>query len=252
MAKAGKCDCEKGAPAWVVTYGDLMSLLLTFFVLLLSFASMEEPKDMQEAMIAIRGAFGLMPESKTLVPFNLQPKTMKRPHRTEQDIARRIRRKMQIQGNEEKVKVEYDAKGGLKISLPSQVLYDAGNAQLRAEALPILRDIGELFSGLPDAIFEVKGHTDDSPLAGAAIYRDNHHLSLDRAAAVTRYISAAGAILMDRFEIVGAGSGQPLAPNTTDAGRQANRRVELHIRGILGQSDYEGVTSRIDQLTNTP
>ena len=229
-----------------------MSLLLTFFVLLLSFANMEEPKEMQDAMIAIRGAFGIMPENRTLVPFNLQPQTMNRPHRTEQDLARRIRRKMQIQGNEEKVKIEYDAKGGIKLSLPSQVLYDAGNAQLKAEALPVLRDIGELFASLPDAIFEVKGHTDNSPLASTAIYRDNHHLSLDRASAVTRYISDAGSISMNRFEIVGAGSGQPLAPNNTEAGRQANRRVELHIRGILGQSDYEGVTSRIDQLTNTP
>ena len=78
MAKSGKCDCgEKGAPAWVVTYGDLMSLLLTFFVLLLSFASMDEPEEMQAAMVAIRGAFGIMPENKTLVPFNLQPQAAK-------------------------------------------------------------------------------------------------------------------------------------------------------------------------------
>lgn len=251
MAKAGKCECEKGAPAWVVTYGDLMSLLLTFFVLLLSFANMEEPKEMQEAMMAIRGAFGIMPESRTIVPFNIQPTTMKKPSRSEEDIARRIRRKMQIQGNEEKVKIEYDAKGGIKLSLPSQVLYDAGNAELKPEALPVLRDLGLLFADLPNAIFEVKGHTDNLPLGSTAVYRDNHHLSLDRAEAVTRYISEAGPVNMDRFEIVGAGSGQPLAPNNTEAGRQANRRVELYIRGILGQSDYEGVTSRIDQLTNT-
>lgn len=251
MAKARKCDCEKGAPAWVVTYGDLMSLLLTFFVLLLSFASMEEPKEMQEAMMSIRGAFGIMPESRTIVPFNIQPQTMKKPSRSEEDIARRIRRKMQIQGNEEKVKIEYDAKGGIKLILPSQVLYDAGNAQLKPEALPVLRDLALLFADLPDAIFEVKGHTDNLPLTSTAVYRDNHHLSLDRAAAVTRYISETGPVNMDRFEIVGAGSGQPIAPNNTEAGRQANRRVELHIRGILGQSDYEGVTSRIDQLTNT-
>lgn len=228
-----------------------MSLLLTFFVLLLSFASMEEPEEMQEAMIAIRGAFGIMPENRTLVPFNIQSQTMNKPNRTEQDLARRIRRKMQIQGNEEKVDIQYDAKGGIKLNMPSQVLYDAGNAQLKAEALPILRDIAELFAGLPDAIFEIKGHTDDVPLAGTATYRDNHHLSLERAAAVTRYISGTGAVSMNRFEIVGAGSGQPIAPNTTNAGRQANRRVELHIRGILAQNDYEDVTTRIDQLTNT-
>lgn len=249
--KKKKDEAVGGAPAWMVTYGDLMSLLLTFFVLLLSFSTITEEKAFKEAIASFRGAVGFLPRELTIVQINPLPKRMKRPSKTVEDLARKLRRRLQVLGKEEKVKIEFDAQGGLKISLPSQVLFDTAKADLKAEAYTILGDVSELLAELPSAFFEVRGHTDGRPLTRSAAYRDNYDLSFGRADAVARYMSRGAKIPMNQFEIVACGPGQPIAPNDTPEGQRTNRRVEIHVKGIAGAEKLEELRTRIDKLTNT-
>ncbi len=225
-----KDDEQGGAPGWVVTFSDLMSLLLTFFVLLLSFSTISE-KDFQRAIMSLQGALGVLPLNTSVVnPF---PRPPTRQSTKAEELARKLRRRLQVTGKESAVKVEYDATGGLKITLPEAVLFDAGSAELKAAAAPVLQQVGEVLEELPKAFIEVRGHSDDRPLTNTARYRDNLELSFWRADAVARRLEDAAALDLDQFEVVAVGSGQPVAPNLTEAGRAANRRVELQVRGIL-------------------
>jgi chemotaxis protein MotB len=250
MAKGKKCpECEVGAPAWVVTFGDLMSLLMTFFVLLLSFATMEKPREVREAMISIQGAFGVMPKNMTLVQINPAPVRMKRMPQKVEDTARELQRELQVLGKAEDIVVEYDATGALKISLPNNVLYESGQSTLLPESFGFLSGISAILGDLPEeTVFEVHGHTDNTPLADTTVFRDNKDLSYARADAVMRYISQNGGIPFDRFRAVAHGAGEPVAPNTTPEGRRANRRVEIYIRGLLTDGEIEDMKDRVREL----
>lgn len=248
--KEKKCECEPGAPLWVMTFGDMMSLLLTFFILLLSFATMDKPRDFQEAIISIQGAFGVMPQDLQMVRIQAAPVRMRRPNKEAEDLARRVQRGLQVMGMQEDVKFTYDTAGGVKISLPGEILFPAGGAALRVEAYTMLDNIGALLSELPDATFEVRGHTDNTPLGDTTVYRDNHDLSYARADAVARYLQRTSRLPMGQFEIVGSGDGHPLATNTTEEGRQANRRVEIFVRGLLSNQRVKELQNRANELTN--
>lgn len=252
MAKSKKDDSAPGAPLWMITYGDLMSLLLTFFVLLLSFATMDKPRELQEAIISIRGAFGVMPAEMTQLRVNPSPMRIRRPNKESEDAARRIQRGLQVMGLQNDVKVKYDAEGGLKITLPSQILYEPGQTRLRPEVYPMLEDIGNLLAEMPETFFEVRGHTDDTGLSLDTLFRDNLDLSYARADAVVRFLNETSGIPMNLFEIIACGSGQPVATNTTVEGQRANRRVEIFVRGLLSRSRAEELQGRVDELTKVP
>ena len=237
---------------WVVTYGDLMSLLLTFFVLLLSFATMDKPRDVQEAMISIKGAFGVLPKELTFIRINPAPERMRRPNKEVEDLARRVQRNLQVAGLQKDVKIAYDAAGGLKITLPSQVLYESGQTRLRPAAFPLLESLGALLSEIPETFFEIRGHTDNAVLSDDALFRDNYDLSYARADAVVRFLNQRSKIPINQFEIIACGASQPIATNSTPEGRSENRRVDIYVRGLMAQDEVRKLQDRVDELTKQP
>lgn len=250
MAKEKKCDCEKGAPLWVVTFGDMMSLLMTFFVLLLSFATLEEPKRYSETLLAIKGAFGVLPREQTLVQINPMPAPMKKPSERQETSARRIQRSMQMHPVSEDVQVKYDESGGVRITLPAALLFEPGETELRPEVYPVLNDLADVLSDLDGAFFEIRGHTDDTPLGEGSRFRDNIDLSYARADGVARYLSQVGRMPLQQFQIVACGAGQPVAPNNTAEGRAANRRVDIYVRSLLTRAEERDLKERVRTLTN--
>lgn len=241
---------EAGAPLWMVTYGDLMSLLLTFFVLLLSFSTITEEERFHEAMQSFRGAVGFLPRELTMVQVNPLPKKMQRPSRSAENLARRIRRQMQVLGKEDLVQVLFDQEGELRISLPSQVLFDSASAKLKPEAFPVLNDLSAVFVEVPAGYLEIRGHTDDRPLGSTGSFRDNYDLSYARADAVARHLMQEGAELTERLEIIACGPSQPIALNTTEEGRQENRRVDITVRGLPSDEAADELGERAGQLTS--
>lgn len=252
MAREKKQESEAGAPLWVVTYGDLMSLLLTFFILLLSFATMDKPREFQEAMISIKGAFGVLPREITAASFNLNPTRLRRPNKETEDLARRVQRGLQVAGAEKDVKLTFDAAGGLKITLPNQTLYRSGETRLRPDVFPVLQEIGALLAELPETFYEIRGHTDDTALGDDTLFRDNYDLSFARANSVARFLMERVGLPADRFVISACGSGQPIATNTTEEGRMANRRVDIYLRGAMDRQSVKELQGRVDELTKQP
>jgi chemotaxis protein MotB len=246
--KAKKGDEAKGAPMWVVTYGDMMSLLMTFFVLLLSFSTISEEK-ISQARTSFNGALGLLPKFNAITQPVPNPQSLaRRVPRSIERLARELRRQLQIMGKDSEIDIEYDQEGGLKINLPGHVLFDTARAELRPEASDVLSALASLLVDIPDKYIEVRGHTDSRPLSSNRLFKDNYDLAYHRAKNVMLYLSREGAIPEREFEVVACGSSQPIASNETDEGMRANRRVEIKVRGEFEKEMMEEIRETIDAI----
>jgi len=239
---------EPGVPAWMVTYGDMMSLLLCFFVLLLSFAEVN-PKEFEAAAISLQQALGVLPRNLTILNVSQAPPSWRRMPRQIERMARELRKRLQVAGREEDISVQYDEKGGLRINLPSGILFDSARAELKSEAYSVLEDIAELLAEAPDVLIEICGHTDSRPLKNTTVFRDNYELSFARAMSVARRLEKVGGPPMSQYQIVALGPNEPVATNLTPEGRQANRRVEIYVRGGLTEDELKWVRQTAGKLS---
>ena len=252
--KKKKDDEPPGAPAWMVTYGDLMSLLLTFFVLLLSFSVMDESK-ITQAIESVQRALSFLPanDAVTMIMKSRQGSTQPVPAKLDR-AARKLRRMLQVSGQAKDVKIEFDKDQGLKISLPSGVLFDTLNASIKAEAYDLLNGIADIVGEMdvPDKFVEIRGHTDSRPISTeSSPFRDNMDLSYERARNVMLFMTGTGRLGLNETEAVACGPWQPIASNDSDAGRQANRRVELFVRGDFSGDTIEGLRESLETFSST-
>jgi chemotaxis protein MotB len=250
--KKKKGDAPKGAPGWMVTYGDLMSLLMTFFVLLLSFSTINE-EEFKEALLSLKGALGVLPRHQSVISLRQPSQRMPRMPQDMEVVARQIMEQLQMLNRDADVEMTYDDnRGGLRIVLPSELLFGSGNADLVTEAYPVLRVVADVLTDLPDPRVEVRGHTDNMPLRNAPQFADNWDLSYARAKNVMAFLQQASGLDPRYLEPVACGESQPLESNATPEGRQANRRVELFMRGDFSELLKQAVVSRIKKETVRP
>ena len=224
-------DCPEGLPGWLATFGDLMSLLLTFFVLLLSFSNTEIVKFRTMAG-SVRNALGMksdiaisdVPMGKTLMPFEdpLQGEggDGKDP---KQEVKERIHEILKESGLEAEGAVEINERGVL-LQLQGDLLFGSGSASLNAKSVPLLDRLAAYSSTVSHSI-EVDGHTDDIPIA-TMIYPSNWELSAARAGSAVRYLAEKG-VPPARMRATGHADTVSVAPNSTPGGRAKNRRIEI-------------------------
>lgn len=221
---------EEGAPAWVVTFGDLMSLLLCFFVLLLSFSEMDRNR-YRVVSGSVKNAFGIQRKK----PIFDSPKGSKMIAREFDqsvvltkidDIIKPIIDELDDEFEEFKGYVEVEStENQVTIRMMGEATFDTGRADLRSNFIPLLRKIGEVLAKTRGEII-VAGHTDNVPLIGG-LFRSNLGLSMARAGAVAEFLLRSSAINPQQLSAMGFGEYRPLASNDTAAGRQKNRRVEI-------------------------
>jgi chemotaxis protein MotB len=221
---------EEGAPAWVVTFGDLMSLLLCFFVLLLSFSEMDRNK-YRVVSGSVRNAFGI--QRKT--PIFESPKGSKMIAKEFdqaivltkiEDVIKPIIDELNDEFKELKGYVEVETtENQVTIRMMGEATFDTGKADLRSSFNPMLLKIGEVLAKTKGEII-IAGHTDNVPLSGG-IFRSNLGLSMARAGAVAEFFLRSSTIDPKRLSTMGFGEYRPLTTNDTAKGRQKNRRVEI-------------------------
>jgi len=249
--KRKKGDEGMEVPAWVVTYGDMMSLLLCFFVLLLSFSTMSE-EAFKEALTSLKGALGVLEAHEALInPVPRAPRGREadeNARETMANIARDLMRELQVMEKDSNVRVTFDEEGGLKISLPNEILFRSGSADLMPSAYAVMDELATVLRDVPDAFIEIHGHTDGVPISRPGTFRDNYDLSYARADVVARRLSLAGEIPLTLFQMTASGEGRPIAPNVTPEGRQANRRVEIFVRGAFNRMRIEELRKKAGQL----
>ncbi|UCF93291.1 MAG: OmpA family protein [Desulfobacterales bacterium] len=222
---------DEGAPAWVVTFGDLMSLLLCFFVLMLSFSEMDRRK-YKVVSGSVKMAFGVQRK----VPVFESPKGQKMIAREfdqaialtrfEKDVVDPLTDELNnnFKGLKNQVEIEV-SEDQVKVRLMGETTFDTGKAEIRPEFRPLLLKIGSMLEKTAGTVI-VSGHTDNVPLIGGP-FKTNLGLSIGRAASVAEFLLQHTSINPARISTMGFGEHRPLAPNGTPEGRQRNRRVEI-------------------------
>jgi chemotaxis protein MotB len=230
-----------GAPAWMSTYGDMVTLLLCFFVLLYSFSTLDVQKFIEIAA-SMQTAFNIQPggtttsDVKSVMEGSLRENQGNADRPTESDQMYNSNRvlalvqkalKDELQGEELSVSVN---ERGVVIALSEQMLFEEGSAKLRPEALRILYKIGGVLETLQNDI-SVEGHT-DSGVPLRSIYIDNWGLSSARASRVTAYLDETIGIPQNRLRAVGMGASAPIVPNISEENMKLNRRVDIVILSV--------------------
>ena len=232
---------HENAERWLLTYADLITLLMVFFVVLYSMSSADSTK-WQQISASLQQAFNvdvLQGSADTSVDdASAAPPPPIDTLISNTDIPQLSRIQSAIQtvveqaeqngaGQTPEVTVGTDQEG-VVIRLSGSYLFDSGRAELKPNSFGILDAVGGQVKLLPNDV-RVDGHTDSTPLVGSALYASNWELSAARAVAVTRYLSETDGILPTRMVAAGFGEFHPLVPNDTREHRALNRRVEIHL-----------------------
>ena len=242
MPKKKKCpDCPKCLPAWLAAFGDLMSLLLCFFVLLLSMSTMDAKK-IQEAIGSLAGALSVL-EGGTKTEISRERQQQATPIETTEETSNRvvttqlrkaiveINEMLKISGGPE-IQIE-EAEDGFIIRLPDGLLFEPGSAVIQnADALLFLRRIALIIQKLPENLhIKARGHTDTNPPDSSSPFKDNWELSTARAVSVVKELIK-NQIDPRKMSASGKAEFDPITSNATPEGRAKNRRVELHFYSI--------------------
>ncbi len=247
---------EKGVPAWVMTFADLMTLLMCFFVLLLAFSEMDVEK-FKQLSGSMKNAFGVqaeievksIPKGTSIIAKEFSPGrpdptalntirqfTVESNRNTLDALNREIaetreharRLKMALKDDIERGAVAIETEGKkIIIRIMEQASFDSGRAVVRPEFMPTITKITGL---IDNAIGEVtiSGHTDNVPI-NTPEFRSNWELSTSRAVTVAHVLFDQKRINENRVTITGHADTRPVAENDTAENRAKNRRVEISI-----------------------
>jgi chemotaxis protein MotB len=240
--------CDKGAPKWVTTFGDLMSLLLCFFVLLLSFSEIDRQKYKQVAG-SMEKAFG-MQRKRNVSESPRHGLKMIAKDFDQESIATRVKefigRELEDNFDElygkikDDIEIE-DKNGQLVIRMMGESTFDSGKAQIKPELKPLILRIGQILTSQTAGDIIFAGHTDNVPVRGGP-FQSNLKLSIARAATVAQFMLDQTAIDPKRIATMGFGEFRPIADNSSELGRRKNRRVEIIVGTIprrQGMANYQ-------------
>lgn len=248
-----------GAPSWMVTFADMMSLLLALFVLMLSFSVMDAQRYKQIAG-AMREAFGLQQNKRlagiieldgnpvrdhlrdvrpgpvvviTLPPVRQQPDIAERdvppvsePIRPKHPMLSKL--KQQLAGEVTGALLSIGERDGrIVVSFPDSVAFPSGSATLSASFLPVLDKLSLTLEKTEGEIL-IAGHTDSTPITTER-FRSNWDLSTARAVSVVHYWLDNSMLPASRLTAKGHADSRPVITNDTPENRAANRRVEISI-----------------------
>lgn len=219
----------QGSPKsnWLVTYADLMTLILVLFVLLFSFSQVDRSK-----LKSVVDSFN----NRSLLGSQ-GDKTVQIDKKTEEQLLEVMKNEKEIQKIIETVsqfskdnKIDLSVqrtKLGIEIVMPEVMSFDSGKADLLVMTKSLLDKIAPLLRQIPNEI-RLEGHTDNVPIANAK-FPTNWELSAARASAIARYLIDRHHLDPGRFVVTGYGEYRPSHPNNTEEGRRKNRRVVLII-----------------------
>jgi chemotaxis protein MotB len=232
-----KCECPGGAPEWMVTYSDMVTLLLCFFAALFNVSEVDEVQLQQMISSLNNIGMGAMEGGATLTAgrnADLGNTIMSLPSMEKGRSLSTAKKKAtslfspEVKSN--KVRVSSDERG-LVISLASDAFFGPASAMVNIEETrEILLRLGELLSSdeVAGRKFRIEGHTDSVAVDPAGPWKSNWELSAARSINVLHYLADIG-VDETRFQVSGLADTVPIASNDTAEGRAYNRRVDVII-----------------------
>lgn len=239
MSRRKKSDDggKQGAPEWMTTYGDMVTLLLCFFVLLFAFSEVDAKKF--EAFIqSFQGSLGVLDSGRTIedseyISEALMDELTTRQQEELEDFKKlkeQLEQFLEERNLEADIFIDLEIRG-LVMRFQDNVLFDPGDASLKEESKRILSEISE-FLFKPEyeqKNIRVEGHTDTVPTGSQSKYPTNWELSAARAINVVRFLSEDIGLRSERFTASGFSEYHPVAPNDTRENKGKNRRVDIVI-----------------------
>ena len=219
---------------WLLTYADMITLLMAFFIMMYSMSVINLSK-FHNVAVAIRSGFGgvVHGQGKSVLFANgrisIKRSTGKKDMASaEMQIIKPLQSYLDATpGAKNRAKVFVD-KRGLVVSLPSdKVLFAPGRAEIRPEAYPVMTRIAGVIRSVANEV-RVEGHTCNLP-THSALFASNWELSTTRATNVIRYMIDKQDIPASRLSAAGYADTRPLGPNDSEEHRRRNRRVDFVI-----------------------
>ncbi|CAM3856016.1 flagellar motor protein MotS [Alkalicoccus chagannorensis] len=246
MERKNRGNSESGAPKWMVTYADMMTLILVFFILLFSMSVVDAQRFEAIAdSFQDRAVFDNFPSvvpfenpaedrevqddpfSDQIDPFEeVEEMDPQQLDNQMDEVLEEVNEYLEEHEIAEEVTASRDDRGVVLV-LQEQALFETASADLLTDAQPFLDQVGEIIEQIPNQV-EVEGHTDSRPISTAQ-FPSNWELSGARASSVVRYLTSTEDLDPQRFTAVGYGDTRPVAPNTTEDNLQQNRRVVIVI-----------------------
>lgn len=214
-------ELNRGA-MWAVTYGDLMSYLMIFFLIMFSSnigraSRGNQDVQVQKSLVSIQKVFGGLGSSPQYERAVTREK--------EESMVTQLKETMDRSSLSQYAQVQsWDKK--IRLVLADKVLFSSGRAELKPESKAFMRQLAVQLKATGNPIL-IEGHTDNVPVRGGR-YESNWELSMARAYAVLRELEAGG-VPPERLSGEGYGEYRPVASNATAEGRAKNRRIEIDL-----------------------
>jgi chemotaxis protein MotB len=239
---------------WLLTYADMITLLMALFMVLFSITSVNKAK-LQVLTKTLQEAFSgkVLPGGEALENTGADPDQHKPPSAEppipaitavvgqqtasddatakakEQEDFRRLKQQIDSYAKQKGLQNQVQtviAQRGLVIRLlTDKVLFDSGQAELKPQASPVLGQVAQIIAKEGAHQVMVEGHTDNVPIRGS-VFPTNWELSTARASRVVRFLIGGG-VIQHRLSAGGYAALHPISSNATAAGRSRNRRVEI-------------------------
>ncbi len=252
-----------GGANWMDTYGDMVTLLLCFFVLLYSISVIDEVKwlalvksfnpDAIKDPVNIEGNKG--PDADDVDGAGMQPGAM--PEAISQEeidgamdmLYEKLKEYAEQSDSSQSIEV-IQGDGYVFISFENAVIFGGNSYALRPEGEKVLSDISSIFEEVKPAIDEIRimGHTAQASPNRKNRDQEDRMLAAERAAMATYYIQTHCTIDPARLISVGYGQHRPIAPNDVEETRSQNRRVEITVTGRNVLDDFSDSLKRYNQL----
>ena len=235
-----KPQAPKGAPDWLVTYGDAMTLLLCFFVIIVSMSEVKRDQRFQQVVESLRRAFGGYVGSVGAVPIeNLSTNTL-----ITQLLELEVPTVTDERGDSDEEGIHgrkfrvTNVRDGLEVVIGGRITFERFSATLKPEAKALVARTAEKIRGYNTKIL-VRGHATREPLPAGSLYPDARSLSFSRASAVADELERHG-VRRARMLLVAVGDTEPLVRQAyTEDRRALNRRVEIIVTEEL-MEDFAG------------
>lgn len=248
---------SEGAPEWMATYSDLVTLLLCFFILLFSFSTVDKKTfteisaSLANSLLNLNGGDSILQSSSnSIISIDFANITNSGASAREKekyieaaeemvvdaqqqikdrnidDAKNRLRDTISEKGISDKVQV-VEEKDFLLIRLDSEVFFDSGSAQIGSEGMKLLSSLAVILRNVDNEIM-ISGHTDNIPIHNSQ-FNSNWELSTARATNVVTFFVNTEKLNPVLFTATGNGEFKPIGDNKTAVGRQQNRRIEIRI-----------------------
>lgn len=219
---------QRGSPRWMTTFTDLTMLLLTFFVLLVATSEQDAAKISQ-----MLEKFSGTPQVDATVMENTIPDLSHEKNEEKASSEKRLDelyrelKEYVTENGIQQVNV-YREETGVSVVIVDSLIFDTGDATVKAEAKDVISELAEFFQSVPNPIV-VEGHTDSRPIHNEK-FPSNWELSSARAANMIHLLIEEYHIDPKRLAAVGYADTKPVVPNDSPENWEKNRRVVIYIK----------------------